>query len=69
MKLMSLTMYEFIEEPNKEESDLIFSVYKAVSLKPNLFINFINACYKALNKRVEIAEKRAADDALSRSAA
>lgn len=54
-------MYEFIEEPTKEEGDLIYSVYKAIRLKPSLFIHFMNACYGAFNKRVEFAEKRAAD--------
>ena len=54
-------MYSFAEELTKEDYDLIEKVYKAVSLKPGLFIHFMNACYGAFNKRVEFAEKRAAD--------
>ena len=54
-------MYEFIEELTKEDYDLIEKVYKAVSLKPGLFIHFMNARYGAFNKSVEFAEKRAAD--------
>ena len=45
-------MYEFIEELTKEDHDLIEKVYKAVSLKPSLFVNLIYACYGAFNKRV-----------------
>ena len=54
-------MYEFGEELTKEDHDLIEKVYKAVSLKPGLFVNLMYACYGAFNKRVEFAEKRAAD--------
>lgn len=54
-------MYEFIEELTKEDHDLIEKVFKAVSLKPSLFVNLMYACYGAFNKRVEFAEKRAAD--------
>ena len=55
-------MYSFAEELTKEDYDLIEKVYKAVSLKPSLFVNFMYACYGAFNKRVEFAEKRAEDD-------